>query len=135
MKCIFNLLLNLAKKIQSALYKIGLIADYVVERGTDGIWTYEKWESGTAKCWGVWKFSTVSFSQATSYAYGVLGIPQFPNGLFIGTPIILHTVGCDAISAGAGLGYQNPTTLTMVTNTPTPSRSVFANIIVIGKWK
>ena len=27
------------------------IADFVVESGTEGIWTYEKWHSGVAKCW------------------------------------------------------------------------------------
>lgn len=28
------------------------VADYIVERGTSGIWTYEKWNSGKAVCWG-----------------------------------------------------------------------------------
>lgn len=28
-------------------------ADYVVEQGTSGIWTYRKWASGIAECWGV----------------------------------------------------------------------------------
>ena len=27
-------------------------ADYVVEQGTSGIWTYRKWNSGIAECWG-----------------------------------------------------------------------------------
>lgn len=26
--------------------------DYVVEQGTSGIWTYRKWSSGFAECWG-----------------------------------------------------------------------------------
>ena len=26
--------------------------DYVVSSGIDGIWTYQKWKSGIAKCWG-----------------------------------------------------------------------------------
>lgn len=54
---LFTILLNLAKNIQSALYKIGLIADYVVERGSDGIWNYEKWESGKAVLLGVTNLS------------------------------------------------------------------------------
>ena len=29
-----------------------LSVDYIVERATSGIWTYEKWASGIAKCWG-----------------------------------------------------------------------------------
>lgn len=27
-------------------------ADYIVEQGTSGIWTYRKWASGVAECWG-----------------------------------------------------------------------------------
>ena len=26
--------------------------DYIVEQGTSGIWTYRKWASGIAECWG-----------------------------------------------------------------------------------
>ena len=26
--------------------------DYVVEQGTSGVWTYRKWASGLAECWG-----------------------------------------------------------------------------------
>jgi hyaluronoglucosaminidase len=29
--------------------------DYVVETGVDGIWTYRKWHSGFAECWGTTK--------------------------------------------------------------------------------
>jgi hypothetical protein len=28
------------------------IKDYIVEQGTNGIWTYRKWNSGIAECWG-----------------------------------------------------------------------------------
>ena len=30
----------------------GSVADYIVEQGTSGIWTYRKWASGIAECWG-----------------------------------------------------------------------------------
>lgn len=29
-------------------------ADYIVEQGTSGIWTYRKWNSGIAECWGTY---------------------------------------------------------------------------------
>jgi hypothetical protein len=32
--------------------------DYVVEIGTDGIWTYRKWKSGLAECWGTFDLYT-----------------------------------------------------------------------------
>jgi hypothetical protein len=31
--------------------------DYVIEAGIDGIWTYQKWKSGIAKCWGTYSLS------------------------------------------------------------------------------
>ena len=30
----------------------GIVADFVVEQGTTGIWTWRKWYSGIAECWG-----------------------------------------------------------------------------------
>lgn len=30
----------------------GIMADFVVEQGTTGIWTWRKWYSGIAECWG-----------------------------------------------------------------------------------
>lgn len=33
-------------------YKGGIISDFVVEQGTSGVWTYRKWNSGTAELWG-----------------------------------------------------------------------------------
>jgi hypothetical protein len=29
-----------------------ILGDFVVEEGTNGIWTYRKWNSGDAECWG-----------------------------------------------------------------------------------
>lgn len=52
-----NLLKNLAQKVKALEYSLGLIADYVVETGTSGIWTYAKWESGRAECWGIATFT------------------------------------------------------------------------------
>ena len=32
--------------------------DYVVNSGTNGIWTYQKWHSGIARCWGTLSLTT-----------------------------------------------------------------------------
>ena len=32
--------------------------DYIVGHGVDGIWTYQKWFSGIAKCWGTFSLTT-----------------------------------------------------------------------------
>ena len=43
---------RLANFLKSMALKLGLIADYVVEQGTSGIWTYEKWNSGKIRMTG-----------------------------------------------------------------------------------
>ena len=43
--------------------------DYIVEQGTSGIWTYRKWASGIAECWGTLVFACTSSSQAGSNYY------------------------------------------------------------------
>ena len=44
------------------------VVDHVVEEGTSGIWTYRKWNSGIAECWGEVSKST-TFSVWTSPMY------------------------------------------------------------------
>lgn len=43
--------------LKALLTKIldALKADYIVEQGTSGNWTYRKWNSGIAECWGEYK--------------------------------------------------------------------------------
>lgn len=38
----------------NTLDKLGV--DYVTEQGTSGVWTYRKWKSGLAECWGRTEF-------------------------------------------------------------------------------
>lgn len=59
------------------------LADFVVEQGTSGIWTYRKWYSGIAECWG----TTASASRAMTSPYAgwyYANVPavSLPSGLF-----------------------------------------------------
>ena len=69
------------------------VADYIVEQGTDGIWTYRKWNSGIAECWG-YKLTSGTFSAwGSGYSHDVP--PQdFPTGLFAATPCCFVTCCC-----------------------------------------
>ena len=55
------------------------LADFVIQQGTSGIWTYRKWKSGIAECW-----CQYSFTAAITTAWGVLyessavTLPSFP---------------------------------------------------------
>ena len=70
-----------------------LTADHVVEQGTDGIWTYRKWESGLAECFGVLNTSVAS-TQAwgSTHYYGKLEGVSFPASFFVDVPAVLVSV-------------------------------------------
>ena len=46
-----------------------ILADFVVEQGTSGIWTYRKWYSGIAECWGVYTMSSAATQTLGSLYY------------------------------------------------------------------
>lgn len=106
-----ELLTNIIKKIQQIAYKLGLIADYVVETGTDGIWTYRKWNSGIAECWGVTSRATGTF---TSHGIGVY---YMMNPLYTSLPSNLFKTVSHAIPtmliAGGGILVPRTTTVTV----------------------
>ncbi len=74
---------------------MGAEQDYIVEQGTDGIWTYRKWASGIAECWGNTILENVDCGKnhysGFYYSDGV-SIP-FPTGLFIDNPTTMFDGG------------------------------------------
>ena len=67
--------------------------DYIVEQGTSGIWTYRKWNSGVAECWG-YKLTSGTFSAwGSGYSHDVPA-ENFPTGLFAATPCCFVTCCC-----------------------------------------
>ena len=62
-----HLLMLAILKIKEIAEKLGLIADYVVEEGTAGIWTYRKWNSGKVELVGRVEGSTKNVG--TNYMY------------------------------------------------------------------
>ena len=62
------------------------IADYIVEQGTSGIWTYKKYSSGVIECWTTthWATPTLTMSAISSsgtYKSNTVSMP-FPTDLF-----------------------------------------------------
>ena len=61
------------------------MGDYITDTGTSGIWTWEKWASGKAECWGYDTINeTLTHSQGGLY-YGAAHSAQFPTGFFVGS--------------------------------------------------
>ena len=59
----------------------GNIGDYVVEQGTSGNWTYRKWNSGIAECWGEHQVTLTSVGSTNNIYHGYATI-NFPSGIF-----------------------------------------------------
>lgn len=110
-------------------------ADYVVEEGTSGIWTYRKWNSGVAECWGV-PSKTVSSSGTYIGAYAFSAYFSLPSGLF---KSIIEANANPRIGSGYAIpAYINAATTqlavdALANNGGSQTFSVHAN--VIGRWK
>ena len=65
------------------------LEDYIVETATDGIWTYRKWNSGIAECWGTETINTAFDGTAGGVSHsGIKTAPNYPTGLFIDPPYL-----------------------------------------------
>lgn len=85
--------------------------DIVIERGTSGIWTYEKWNSGKAVCWG-----TIHGATGTFTSHGI-GVYYMRNPLYTSLPSNLFKTVSHAIptmlDAGGGVLVPRTTKATV----------------------
>ena len=116
-------------------YAIGL-RDAITEKGTSGIWTYRKWSSGVAECWGV----TTAQNYAITNTYGqgkyVGTSVNYPSGLFVDSPV----VHISKYGGGEGLVWasvnNNTTTAVGFYVCDTLSHTVNCRFCIraIGRW-
>ena len=120
------------------------VADFIVEKGTSGIWTYRKWNSGIAECWGQYVVDNIQCNSAWGVLFESKEIGAIPYPFtFLEVP--LEAVTGSAIDTGSAyfIEYGSSTP-----NTKTTSGSVFLvrpnnnnigkarlNFMVKGKWK
>lgn len=95
-------------------------ADYIVEENTSGMWTYRKWASGVAECWGRTNMTVTNWSQwGNLYEGSPYPSFTFPSGLFIDIPCVTASVALYGVSGGviscemgvvsqSGIGYIIP---------------------------
>lgn len=113
--------------------------DYIIEQGTSGIWTYRKWNSGIAECWGERSVNSASYSSWGSiYSFDVLGV-AYPTGLFNTTPNCIAQVSAsgNTVSSINSSGGSNTTTpsVTAIRGTTASAGSVKVRYQAIGTWK
>ena len=125
--------------LDEELGKIDILStDYIVEQGTSGDWTYRKWNSGIAECWGTQNNFTQS-NFPTAWGGGYYGAKQtnnvFPTGLFISVPTLLasNLSGDGVWFSFVDLTSQSFAYYPYCTNTGT--RSYRLMVHAIGTWK
>lgn len=114
--------------------------DFIVERGTSGIWTYRKWNSGIAECWGTIAPASHSITTAWGAIYtkdNAIARQSYPFQ-FVADPVVsmtLHnpTGNCWAFTGTPGGVSQTPA-FGLARGT-SGSATVGARIMAIGRWK
>lgn len=115
----------------------GTLKDFVVEQGTAGIWTYRKWFSGFAECWG-------NLSTTPTTANGNNRIATNLPFTFADTGYLVHVTPAKASMYIDACGDSETNgTITHTTTSFTIAYkysfttlySVSFNLYVTGKWK
>lgn len=118
-----------------------LAADYIVSQGTSGIWTFRKWASGVAECWGGKNCGDIAITSA----WGALfegskmdGI-AYPSGLFVSQPVFFpsaqttrYAIGGIEIDGGDKTTTPN---LYLLRATAQTVQGVYLSLYAKGRWK
>lgn len=137
-----------AKEVATQEYVQNLLAsmlgDYVEESGTDGVWTYQKWHSGKAECWGLSELTVAAsgWTQADNVWYAD-GAESLPTGLFVGTPQIHPSpqgaAGNNNFAGWGGNYLQSDSTTARYRlyrhNNYQNTRTIQTSLYCVGAWK
>lgn len=113
------------------------VDDYVVEHGTDGIWTYRKWNSGFAECWGTESAKSYAITGSWTNGFYAQSTLVYPSGLFVSIPVTT----LQKTDAGAGLEWMSIHTHSAsqvsfyVCDTQSHTVSFSISAYAIGRWK
>ena len=131
-----------AIKTKLSAHDKALSVDYIVEQGTSGIWTYRKWNSGIAECWGqkVWSSKVaITNTWGSIYESASQGSISYPSNLFIEAPAV--TMLGSSILDGAILSVETNGNDADKTPQYWFTRGTSGNLVpavsihAIGKWK
>ena len=116
-------------------------ADYVIEEGTDGIWTYRKWNSGIAECWGTQSFTGINGTAWGNQYTANVGYVDYPVGLFITTPKaslvtpVAGYAGACSYNGNEGLSENHTQGIQLVRPTTVSNASFTLSYYSVGQWK
>ena len=123
----------------------GVSVDYIVQQGTSGIWTYRKWNSGIAECWGRKAVNTiVATAWGNVYASGALEALNMAYPFtFKELPTLTTNLTCNGYGAILMVPGATPHASTTSTGvfeicrgSPAANNVTYiVNYHAIGKWK
>ena len=126
--------------LQPMTTNVGAV-DYIVEQGISGIWTYRKWNSGIAECWGTTSEITVTGCESWGSIYiadGVIPEQTYPFN-FIEIPkctitpkLISYNFWIYPFKKGT---VSNTGKYSIARGTDASNFAIQADLYVIGKWK
>ena len=118
-------------------YRGDVVEDFVTERGTEGIWTWEKYHSGKAVCWGYDTFSDTLTNTSGGLSYGAAHHADLPAGLFRHLDCCQIAVDGNALLwYGGGSTCQRTQTYYLALPTPaTAPADYYVYYHAIGRWK
>lgn len=109
--------------------------DYIVEQGQEGIWTYRKWNSGIAECWGSNTYTNLTFGAQGNLYFSAIANISLPSGLFSQAPIVLANCVFGAVG-GARTGSITTTQFnTAIYSGTSGTYDVELQFNVKGTWK
>lgn len=117
-----------------------VVGDYVTSAGTSGIWTYRKWNSGAAECWGVYTASGVNIAKNnySGFRYSD-GISVNLPFTFAAAPVGVYSGGCTSyLTFVTPIGQPTTTQAKFwvaCLDSSATNCSIVVNIHVMGKWK
>jgi hypothetical protein len=119
---------------------LGFLKDYIVEQGTSGIWTYRKWNSGTAECWGMSERVTATIDTVWGSLYTRDdAIPNYTYPFdFVSLPVVnitprTHSGNLWLFTGEGGTVSQSPTVSVARPTIMEVTLDVYYH--VIGRWK
>ena len=125
--------------LEKLLARYNSEADWIVEQKTEGIWTWRKWNSGLAECWGRRGSASYAMTSTSGTGYYTSGSVSLPSGLF--TSITSAQSDRSGGATGNGLVSTNVRTCDTSTlsyfiwNTVSTTLDVDVAFEVKGRWK
>lgn len=118
--------------------------DYIVDEGVSGIWTWRKWASGLAECWGKKTVSSLNTTAWVNCYYIIIPHENYPTNLFteVVSAIGATASGNDFVASartqtvgGASLSTTTSPDILCIRPNATNNNTVVGNWQIKGFWK